>query len=254
MLAREDWPLPDVRHHRGAHPADAELFAPSTHEGLRTAAGDLSWLLSRGYASTSAVKVVGDRYALNARQRTAVMRCACGDAARASRLARQLSPGALAGRTALLDGYNVLITVEAALGGGVVLVGRDGCYRDMASMHGTYRSVDETIPALTLIGNRLSALRVANAIWYLDSPVSNSGRLKGVMTEVAQRQGWNWRIELVHNPDAVLLRSKEADGVVMSADSVILDGQLAWYPITNDVVKNDVPEAWVVDLSPVTSV
>jgi hypothetical protein len=241
--------LPDNRHHRGAHPEDAQLFAPEQLPALGTAVGHLSWLLTRGYASTSAVKVVGDRFSLNARQRIAMMRCSCGDAARDARLSRRVLSDALAGRVALIDGYNLLITIEAALGGGVVLIGRDGCYRDMASMHGTYRSVDETIPALMLIGHLLAALKVARANWYLDSPVSNSGRLKGVMAEVAAKQRWDWRIELVHNPDAVLLKGEPEDGVVISADSAIFDGELAWYPLANDVVQRDVPAAWIVDLS-----
>ena len=79
----------------------------------------------------------------------------------------------------LLDGYNVLTTIEAALSGGVVLACRDGCYRDMASIHGTYRKVEETPPALMLIGKIAAELGVASCLWYLDSPVSNSGRLKG---------------------------------------------------------------------------
>jgi hypothetical protein len=241
--------LPDDRHHRGAHPEDAHLFAPAMHDALRTATGDVSWLLSRGYASPSALKVVGDRYALNARQRIAVMRCSCADAARDARLARRVAPEMLAGRTALIDGYNMLITVEAALGGGVVLIGRDGCYRDMASMHGTYRSVEETVPALTLVGERLQAFNVGRVVWYLDSPVSNSGRLKAIMADVAKQRGWDWQIQLVQNPDAVLLRSTESDGVVVSADSAILDGELAWYGLADDVVRQSVPGACVVDLS-----
>ena len=67
--------MPDHRTHRGPHPEDAGLFAPAAGPGLRAATADLSWLLSRGYASPSAMKIVGDRYALDARQRMAVMRC-----------------------------------------------------------------------------------------------------------------------------------------------------------------------------------
>src|SRR5215213_2775070 len=140
--------MPDVRHHRGPHPEDRSLFGPDWEGRLRTAVSDLSWLLSRDYASPSALKVVGDRYGLTARQRTAVMRCACTDEARAGRLAREVSVAALAGRRLWIDGYNVLTTVEAALAGGVVIVGRDGAWRDMASMHGTWRRVEETGPAI----------------------------------------------------------------------------------------------------------
>src|SRR5262249_43058029 len=75
---------------RGADPEDAELFAPRWIPVLRTATAELSWLLSRGYAETSALALVGNRHALRRRQRDAVRRCACADAAREARLARRV--------------------------------------------------------------------------------------------------------------------------------------------------------------------
>jgi hypothetical protein len=242
--------MPDHRTHRGPHPEDAGLFAPAALPALRAATADLSWLLSRGYASPSALKVVGDRYNLNARQRIAVMRCACSDAARDARSARRIPPESLAaaldGRPLLIDGYNALTTVEAALGGGVILVGRDGAYRDMASMHGTWRGVDETLPALTLIGDALQRLGVGSATWYLDSPVSNSGRLKAAIQSRAAERAWNWQVELVMNPDAILVKGH---AVAATADSAILDGPVRWFGLAEYVVRREVPGAWVVDLS-----
>jgi len=38
----------DSRSHRGAHPKDPDLFHADAVAGLRTAAGDLAWLLERG--------------------------------------------------------------------------------------------------------------------------------------------------------------------------------------------------------------
>src|SRR5439155_27369805 len=122
--------MPDTRSHRGAHPEDAKLFAPAMHAKLREAAGDYSWLLSRGYAEPSALKIVGDRHSLEARQRMAVQRSSCTDAARMSRLAKCVGPDHLQGQTLLIDGYNVLTTIETALAGGVVLISRDGAMRD----------------------------------------------------------------------------------------------------------------------------
>ena len=84
----------------------------------------------------------------------------------------------------------MLTTVEAALAGGVLLAARDGTYRDMASMHGSYRKVAETGPALELIGRTASELGVSECLWYLDRPVSNSGRLKTLMEELAAARGW----------------------------------------------------------------
>jgi hypothetical protein len=53
--------VPDKRHHRGPHPDDGRLFAPDMLAQLQSVVSDLSWLLSRGYAATSAIKIVGDR-------------------------------------------------------------------------------------------------------------------------------------------------------------------------------------------------
>jgi hypothetical protein len=96
--------VPDRRTHRGAHPEDAKLFAPDQHARLRDAVAHLSWLLTRGYAQPSALKLVGDRFNLDARQRTAVMRCACSDQAIEARRARQFQPLDVRGRTMLIDG------------------------------------------------------------------------------------------------------------------------------------------------------
>src|SRR5687767_5998774 len=219
--------MPDTRSHRGPHPEDAMLFAPDRWPALRAAVNDLSWLLGRDYASPSALKVVGDRYNLNERQRRAVMRSACPPEALARRKGKEIPREDVRGHALLVDGYNVLTTVEAALGGGVILAGRDGCYRDMASMHGTWRKVEETLPAISLVGDVMAELGVASAVWYLDSPVSNSGRLRGALLEAGGARGWDWRVEVVQNPDADLIRA--AGEVVATADSVILDGCERWF-------------------------
>ena len=183
--------MPDKRTHRGPHPEDHELFARSIWPKLVHAVHDLSWLLSRGYADASSLKLVGDRHGLTQRQRMAVMRCACSDAALAERAKKMMPLSQLAGRTLLLDGYNVLTTLESALARGVVLAARDGCFRDIASMHGTYRKVQETQPAINLMGEKLMKAKIERCQWYLDRPVSNSGRLKKIVLDIAAQQGWN---------------------------------------------------------------
>ena len=66
--------MPDSREHRGPDPRDPAAFAPEEWPRLRQAVVDLSWLLTRGYAPVSSLKLVGDRYELTERQRTAVRR------------------------------------------------------------------------------------------------------------------------------------------------------------------------------------
>lgn len=236
--------MPDKRAHRGRHPEDLVAFGPDTHTRLREAVADLSWLLSRGYADKSALKIVGDRYNLLERQRTAVMRCACSDDSFARRREHQVAAEALKGQELLIDAYNVLTTIEAALADGIVIVGRDGCYRDMASMHGTFRKVNETAPAIELLGDALAKLDVGQAAWYLDRPVSNSGRLKQRLLQMADRQNWPWTVEIVGSPDAVLSTAAE---IVATADSVILDRCRHWFGLARHVVERRIPGVRLVD-------
>lgn len=238
--------MPDHRAHRGPHPADATLFGDAWVAPLRAAVGDLAWLLSRGYAAPSALKLVGDRHRLRERQRTAVLRACCADAARRERSRRRRSVASLSGEVVVIDGFNVLTTIEAALAGGVVLRCRDGCHRDMASMHGSYRRVAETGPAARRVGEVLAEAGVVEARWLLDRPVSNSGRLKASLDAMAADAGFAWTVTLVPDPDPVLIA---ADAVVATADSGILDGCGAWVDLARVVVEETVPSAWVIDLA-----
>jgi hypothetical protein len=239
--------MPDRRKHRGPHPDDGHLFGPETQPRLRAAAGDFCWLLSHGYPHDSTLKLVGDRYDLVARQRTAVSRCCCSEADAAKRQFQQVSDAHLAGATLWLDGYNVLTTIEAALAGGVILAARDGVCRDMASMHGSYRKVTETMPALELLGRTTAELGVAECRWLFDQPVSNSGRLKQVIESMGVARGWPWRAELTPDPDAVLAEPPEGV-VVATADSEILNRGPAWYNLAKETVARHIPNAWVVEL------
>ena len=239
--------MPDKRRHRGPHPLDARLFAPDQIDALRGAVSDFSWLLERGYAAKSALQLVGNRFGLHERQRLAVLRSSCGETARLGRKSREFGAANLGGQTLQLDGYNVLMTIEAALGGGVMLRGRDGCLRDMAALHGNFRRVEETIVAAILIGEFLSQHQVARTIWWLDSPVSNSGRLKTMLLEIAAARSWDWEVNLAFDADAAL-KKLEDESIVVSADSVILDNVGAWTNLAGALVAARIAAAWLVDL------
>ena len=238
--------MPDKRTHRGPHPADEKLFAAGAISNLQSAIVDFSLLLTRGYAKKGALKLVGDRFSLTERQRLAIMRSACSDQQLASRGQRCVLLENLGGQSIAIDGYNVLITVEAAMSGGVIFKGRDGCFRDLASVHGTYRKVTETIPAVELIGDFLGEVGAGKALWLLDSPVSNSGRLKTLIGELARENNWNWEIELLLSPDAEL---KKTDLIVASSDSVVLDACQRWINLATKIITQKLPSATVIDLS-----
>lgn len=230
---------------RGPAQDDELLFGAERVGDLRLAVWELSWLLGRGYAEDSGLKLVGDRYALLARQRTAVLRCACTDAAIEHRRNRRLRPESLAGRPLAIDGFNQLIAVEVALSGGVLLLGRDGALRDMAGIHGSYKRSEQSLAAAVAIGEQLALLEVGPVEWWLDRPVSNSGRLRAMLLELAQARGWDWRVELHADPDRVLIAS---DAVVASGDAWILEEAGVHLDLARTTIAACCPGAWMVDL------
>ena len=250
MLRRQNG-LPDRRKHRGRHPADDGLFADVRHVALRRAVAEYSWLLTHGYAHVSALKLVGDRHNLTVRQRLAVMRCACSDQSQQQRAATITTLAQCHNTTIAIDGYNLLITTESALSGGLVLIGRDACYRDLAGVHGTYRKVEETVPALKTIMGYLDSFAVPRVDWYLDRPVSNSGRLKTLMAELLEARPAKstrpaaWNIELLDSPDAALVAHS---GTAATSDSAVLDKCTSWVNLAAEVIDAHIPRAWKVDL------
>jgi hypothetical protein len=236
---------PDRREHRGAHPEDRRLFAPDRLPALRRAAAELSWLLGRGYAPKSATKLVGDRHALDHRQRLAVARAACSDEQRARRAEARADAAEAAGASLSVDGFNLIITTEAALGGGLIVRCRDGALRDLSSVHGSYRAVAETERAILLAGESLAELGPRAVCWLLDRPVSNSGRLARRIREAAGARGWPWSVEVVFNPDAEIVRRRE---LAVTSDSNVLDAVPRWLNFNEHLIRRRLPDAWIVDL------
>jgi hypothetical protein len=128
----------------------------------------------------------------------------------------------------------------------VVLHCRDGTFRDLAGIHGTYRRVVETTPALERLAGYLDGRRIGPVRWLFDRPVSNSGRIRSIVLEVARQIGRSWSVDLVDNPDPLL---KAATAPIATADSAILDAGPRWYNLARDVIESIGDTGWVIDLS-----
>ena len=213
---------------------------------LRLANDELSWLLGRGYTMTASLKLVGDRHGLAARQRLALQRAACSDQQRERRLLHGLRVEDAFGQRLLVDGFNLIITLEAALSGGLLIRARDHAIRDLSGVHGSYRAVAETERAVCLVGRALEAICPESVRWLLDRPISNSGRLAQRIRHLAVQYNWPWTVETVFNPDTIIKSSLE---VAVTSDSTILDEVKTWINLADYVVRHYVEEPWMIDLS-----
>lgn len=175
-----------------------------------------------------------------------VMRAACSLGDGKLREGKEVYSNELEAKRVWIDGYNLLIGIESALSGGFLFKGMDGCWRDMASIHGNYRQVEETIASLELAGMILNELKVQEVNWLLDAPVSNSGRLKTLMRTIAEKHAWNWNIELVPDPDAQLSIVKE---IIITSDGIILNACDQWFNLMDYLLKKVNTPAELLDLS-----
>lgn len=233
--------------HRGAHPRDSEQFAESELPRLRAAVHDLSWLRTREYGDAAARKLVGDRYRLKRRQRDAVARSACSDRARKRRLQALRTPKQLAGEHLQVDTFNVLISLEGALGGAYLFIGRDCAVRDVDPLQGTYLIVQETDSALHALRSTLQELAVEGVTWHLDEQVSNVGRLKSRLRDLAPHSGMTWRVIVERDVDAAL---QDTSDPVATSDSEVLDASGLWTHLERIVISHHSIPAEVQDLRP----
>jgi hypothetical protein len=247
--------MPNSQKHRGANPKDYAAFSEKNLDNLQQAVFDLSWLLSNGYSQNASLKLVGDKFSLTERQRKAINAASADKKSLELRQKNEIEINSTSDFihhtsdfTLVIDGYNLLITIECALSNAPLFVGLDGCMRDIASIHSTYRKVEETIPALELIGKVIEELQIKETIWILDSPISNSGRLKQIMTDLAEEKKWNWKVILEKHADKTIVElSQNQNHIVASCDAWIIINASNWINLCSFIVKNYIPSAWILD-------
>ena len=121
----------------------------------------------------------------------------------------------------------------------------DETIRDLAGLRGTYSVIEKTEVAIKLIGEFLLEHKIKKAIFYLDKPVSNSGRLKMKILEILE--GLEFQIEVwnIDNVDSVL-KSKEN---VVSSDAIIIDNCISWINLNMHIIKDKIANDNCIDFN-----
>ena len=209
---------------RGYVPDDERNFSPESIEKLRVASRHVIYLINEGYDLKQASTFVGNHFLLSERQRLAVMRSLATAEQLAMRKAKLLTAAEAAGRDVWIDGFNTVITLEVLKCDSILFSCMDGTVRDLASLRGTYRIIPETEDAVRLLFDSLEEMEIHSATVLLDQPVSNSGRLKALIAELAVEYPFDLDIQIQKDVDRELYEKEN----VISSDSIILDRCLSW--------------------------
>lgn len=219
---------------RGYVPEDEKFFSDNSIRVLKKAAKDIQYLIDNGYPIKSGSAFVGDHYLLSERQRLALVRSISGT--EMLKIRRQKEIVRLPeGGTVHIDGFNTIITLEVAYSGSPVFDCMDGCIRDLAGLRGTYRIVDKTAAALKAIGRTLSNADIGKAVFYLDQPVSNSGRLAQMIRETFVEMPFVTETMVMNEVDYELKKHEN----VISGDAIILDNCKSWYNLVRMILLEE---------------
>lgn len=235
---------------RGFDAEDSRWFSKEEIVRLKKAHKEIFWLLNKGYNINSIMNFVGGHYQFSIRQRQALKRSTGCEKAIQKRLSKiipceNIKDDNIYDDNIYIDGFNLIITIEVALSNGVLVIGNDAVVRDIAGIQGSYRLIDKTDKALEIIGKALDHFKAKNVKFFLDAPVSNSGRLK----ERILLHSISWRcstsVELVPNADKLLCDM----GRIATSDSIILDECKSWFNLARKIIEDYIPDARVVNLT-----
>ena len=188
---------------------------------LRSAAEDFLYLLDRDYPRRAALQLVGNRYNLDALHREVLHRGVFARAEARERRDRLLEIERLVDSKLLVDGHNVLITVESGLAGRLLIAANDGVIRDVAGVSHRYRISTLTNEAIDTIFQILQKYPPKETLFFLDAPISQSGELAAALRSALKSWNLSGDAQALKVPEIQLIGG---EGVVASSDSAVLDG------------------------------
>ncbi len=161
------------------------------------------------------VEIVGKRYALRKMEVVALSKLVRPPEESLRNSLKVVPVTCASGRDLGIDGFNVLITLEAALSGQPVYSCSDGIVRDLTLAYSSYKPTEKFDEAVELIRDELRELNPSRAVIYLDSPISKSGKLASRLREML---GNEVEIRVSKTVDSDILNHE----VVASSDSRIV--------------------------------
>jgi hypothetical protein len=202
---------------------------------LQKAAEDLRYLLDRAYPRKAALELVGNRYGLNYDQRHLLHRAIFSDADSESRRKKKIPVERIQRKDLVIDGYNVLITIEAALSDRPVVLGDDGFVRDISGLSGNFRKTKRTAEALELIFKLLKKTKPHQTLFLFDSPISRSGELAQEVRSLMQKENLPGDAMAVKVPERIMIGFP---GTIATSDTAIIDRSRRVVDLAGHIIMN----------------
>jgi len=200
------------------------------------AAKDLRYLLERRYHRESALRLIVDKYQLSTKQKLLLYRAVYDASTAAKHRQKIVKADKIKDSKLAIDGYNVMITVESGLRGGLLVLCDDGFIRDISAVHGKYRITGITEKALRMIVRAVQELKPAKTNFFFDAQVSKSGELASHVRRTLKGSGLTGSAYAVQRADVSTLNFGD---VVATSDSVLISKAGAVFDLAGEILKKN---------------
>ena len=204
-------------------------------KALKLAAPDFLYLLDRGYPGAASLQLVGNRYNLDRLHREVLHRGIFAREEAKQRRKRLVGPEELVGRKLLVDGHNVIITIESGLAGRPLIAANDGLIRDVAGISHRYRISSQTQDAIENLLQFLHKYPPRETLFYLDAPIRQSGELAAALRSSLKGGNLPGDAQALKVPECRLVG---AEGIIASSDSAVLDEVQQAFDLAAVVIKS----------------
>jgi hypothetical protein len=202
---------------------------------LLMAARDFHYLLNHDYPRKPSLELVGNRHNLSFDERHLLHRGIFSDSDASARREKKVAIRSLRGQDIAIDGYNVLITIEAGLSGRPLVLSNDGFIRDISALSGRFKKTKATDKAIRLVLETLNHAKPRHALFLFDAPISKSGLLAREVRERLRNAELSGDAEAVRVPEQVLIGF---EGIVATSDTAIIDPSPRVSDLAGHVIRN----------------
>jgi len=195
---------------------------------------DAKILLSRGYPKETTFNFVAQKYSLTKSERNYLHRLVHTPEEIKLVKKKLKKPNYITGRHVAVDGFNILITLEAGLRGHNLYICDDGMIRDLESSYGRYKLSEYTHIALNKLTSYIASLKPSKVTFIYDAPISHSGEIASITREILNKYSLKGDATTSKRPDSELTRTGD---VVLTSDIVIIKYAKAVVDIVHALYK-----------------
>jgi len=187
---------------------------------VQKAAEDMKYLLDRGYNRNTSLNLTVNRYHLNMRERNYLRRYVFSEKEIQAHKSKLIPITEIRCEKVVVDGFNVLISVDAVLKKRNLVESMDCILRDTSMVFSNYRFDSDTKKTLDALVTLFLKYGPEGVFFVFDSQISRSGELSSYVREKMWEAGISGDASTAKSADKKII---ELNHITASSDSHIIE-------------------------------